>query len=151
MTDDTSDQLCRLIAEGVPDAVIFADLEGIIRFWSPGAERIFGFSPAEALGQSLDLIIPENLRARHWQGYRRVMETGTTHYGTKLLSAPALRADGGRISTEFSMALVRNDAGAMAGSGAVVRDVSERWLKEKELKERLAELERRCDADRPGR
>lgn len=143
MTDVASDKLFRLIAEGIPDAVIFADREGIIRIWSPGAERMFGFTAADAVGQSLDLIIPENLRARHWDGYRRVMETGETHYGTKLLSAPALRGDGGRISTEFSMALVRDDGGAMAGSGAVIRDVTERWQKEKAMKERLVELEKR--------
>lgn len=143
MTDVASDKLFRLIAEGIPDAVIFADREGIIRIWSPGAERMFGFTAAEAVGQSLDLIIPENLRARHWEGYRRVMETGETHYGTKLLSAPALQGGGGRISTEFSMALVRDDGGAMAGSGAVIRDVTERWQKEKAMKERLAELEKR--------
>lgn len=143
MTDAANDKLYRLIAEGIPDAVIFADREGIIRIWSPGAERMFGFTAADAVGQSLDLIIPENLRARHWEGYRRVMETGETHYGTKLLSAPALRGDGGRISTEFSMALVREDGGAMAGSGAVIRDVTERWQKEKAMKERLAELEKR--------
>jgi len=141
MTDAANDKLYRLIAEGIPDAVIFADRQGIIRIWSPGAERMFGFTAAEAVGSSLDLIIPENLRSRHWEGYRRVMETGETHYGTKLLSAPALRSEG-RISTEFSMALVRDDGGAMAGSGAVIRDVTERWRKEKAMKERLAELEK---------
>lgn len=149
MADETNDNIHRLIIEGIPDAVIFADREGIIRLWSPGAERMFGFSAAEALGRSLDLIIPENLRARHWEGYHRVMATGETRYGTKLLSAPALRGDGGRISTEFSMALVRDAGGAMAGSGAVIRDVTERWQKEKALKERLAELERR-ETERNG-
>ncbi len=149
MTDSTNHQLYRLIADGVSDAVIFADREGIIRIWSPGAERMFGFPSAEAVGQSLDLIIPENLRARHWEGYRRVMETGETHYGTKLLSAPALQGGGGRISTEFSMALVHDDGGAMAGSGAIIRDVTERWQKEKAVKERLAELERR-ESERNG-
>ncbi|MRR39395.1 PAS domain S-box protein [bacterium] len=149
MADATNDKLYRLIAEGVSDAVIFADREGIIRIWSPGAERMFGFTVTEAVGQSLDLIIPENLRARHWEGYHRVMETGETHYGTKLLSAPALQGGGGRISTEFSMALVRDDGGAMAGSGAVIRDVTERWQKEKTMKERLAELERR-ESERSG-
>lgn len=143
MADAANEKLFRLIAEGIPDAVIFADREGIIRIWSPGAERMFGFTAADAVGNSLDLIIPENLRARHWEGYRRVMETGETHYGTKLLSAPALQGGGGRISTEFSMALVRDDGGAMAGSGAVIRDVTERWQKEKAMKERLAELEKR--------
>lgn len=151
MVHDNENHLYRLIAEGVPDAVVYADREGVIRLWSSGAERMFGFTAAEAVGQSLDLIIPENLRARHWEGYRRVMETGTTRYGTKLLTAPALRGDGSRLSTEFSMALVHDETGAMAGSGAVIRDVTERWLKEKDLKERLAELERCCGAARPGR
>ncbi len=150
MSDETT-ALYAAIAEGVPDAVIFADREGIIRLWSPAAERMFGFTAAEALGRSLDLIIPENLRTRHWEGYRQVMATGETSYGTKLLTAPALRADGSRISTEFSMALVRDAAGAMAGSGAIIRDVTERWQKEKELKARLAELERRCGADEAAR
>ncbi|WP_298438916.1 PAS domain S-box protein [Geobacter sp.] len=150
MSDETT-ALYAAIAEGVPDAVIFADREGIIRLWSPAAERMFGFTAAEALGRSLDLIIPENLRTRHWEGYRQVMATGETSYGTRLLTAPALRADGSRISTEFSMALVRDAAGAMAGSGAIIRDVTERWQKEKELKARLAELERRCGADEAAR
>ncbi|WP_298267663.1 PAS domain S-box protein [Geobacter sp.] len=151
MSDETTATLYAAIAAGVPDAVIFADREGIIRLWSPAAERMFGFTAAEAVGSSLDLIIPENLRARHWEGYRQVMATGETRYGTKLLTAPALRADGGRISTEFSMALVRDASGAVAGSGAIIRDVTERWQKEKELKARLAELERRCGAEGPAR
>jgi len=129
------------IAEGSPDAFIFSDREGIIRLWNRGAETMFGYTMAEAVGQSLDLIIPENLRKRHWDGYHRVMDTGVTHYGTELLAAPGLRKDGTRLSLEFSMSLVRHDDGTMAGTGAIIRDITEKWKKEKALKERLAELE----------
>jgi PAS domain S-box-containing protein len=83
------------LLKDMPDALIVADADGIIRFWNAGAERIFGFTAAEAIGQSLDLITPENLRARHWDGYRRTMQTGETKYGAgDLLSVPALRKDG---------------------------------------------------------
>ena len=123
------------------DAIMFSDREGIIRIWNSGAERMFGFSSDEALGQSLDLIIPENLRSRHWDGYHRVMQSGSSRYSTDLLSAPALRKDGTRLSTEFSMVMVKDDNGAMVGVAAIIRDVSARWQREKELKERIKALE----------
>lgn len=144
MQDSLSPEwLCSRIVEGIGDAVMFSDQRGIIRFWNAAAESIFGYSAEEALGQSLDLIIPENLRGRHWEGYYRVMESGSSRYSVDLLSAPALRKDGTRISTEFSMALIRNDDGAMLGVAATIRDVSARWQREKELKERIRELEAR--------
>ena len=123
------------------DAIMFSDREGIIRIWNSGAERMFGFSSDEALGQSLDLIIPENLRGRHWDGYHRVMQSGSSRYSPDLLSAPALRKDGTRLSTEFSMVMVKDDNGAMVGVAAIIRDVSARWQREKELKERIKALE----------
>lgn len=135
--------LCSRIIAGIGDAVMYSDRQGIIRYWNAAAERIFGYSAAEALGQSLDLIIPENLRARHWEGYYRVMESGSSHYSVDLLAAPALRKDGSRISTEFSMALIRDDDGTMLGVAATIRDVSARWQREKELKERIRGLEAR--------
>ena len=92
------EQLTGAIVAASSDAIMFADREGIIRLWNSGAEKMFGFSAAEALGQSLDLIIPENLRGRHWDGYGRVMESGSSRYSTDLLSTPALRKDGTRIS-----------------------------------------------------
>jgi len=137
----TEEWLAGYIVNTSSDAVMFADREGIIRLWNGGAERMFGFSAAEALGQSLDLIIPENLRVRHWDGYGRVMESGSSRYSADLLSAPALRKDGTRISTEFSMVMVKDDAGIMLGVAAIIRDVSERWQREKELKERIKALE----------
>jgi len=136
-------QLSEKIIAEISDAILFADREGIIRVWNRGAERMFGIAAKEAVGQSLDLIIPENLRNRHWEGYRRVMDTGETKYKTGLLSSPALRSDGSRISLEFSMAIVRDEDGAIAGCASILRDVTERWRKEKEMMARLKALEGR--------
>lgn len=135
--------LCNKIIEESNDAVMFSDKSGIIRLWNTGAERMFGYSAQEALGQSLDLIIPENLRQRHWDGYFRVMESGTSHYSIDLLSAPALKKGGTRISTEFSMALIKDATGKMLGVASIIRDVTARWQREKEMKERIRELEAR--------
>lgn len=122
------------------DAIVATDRDGLITFWNPGAERIFGFSPAEAEGQSLDLIIPENLRARHWTGFRHTMETGTSRYGHgDLLSVPALAKGGRRISVEFTIALLRNERGETSGTVAVMRDVTARFEEVRDLKRRLAE------------
>jgi PAS domain S-box-containing protein len=134
------EELHRQLVDQLSDAVVVSDRQGIIILWNSAAERMFGFSAEEALGQSLDLFIPENQRARHWQGYYQVMETGVTRYATKLLAAPALCKDVRRISTEFSMTLLR-DAEGIAAAAAVIRDVSERFQKEKALRARLAELE----------
>src|SRR5499433_4290213 len=93
------------------DAVVAADRDGIIRFWNAGAERIFGHAEADAVGQSLDLIIPERLRQRHWDGFRHTMATGQSRYGEgDLLSVPALRADGATISVEFTIAPLKSVA-----------------------------------------
>lgn len=132
------DRLLEQAVADAPDAIIISDREGIIRFWNNGAERIFGFGAAEAIGQMLDLIIPDNLRNRHWEGYRRVMASGETKYKTGLLSSPGVRKDGSRVSLEFSMVLLQDEKGAMAGCASIMRDVTERFNKEKELKERLA-------------
>lgn len=123
------------------DAIMFADREGNIRLWNSGAEAMFGYTAAEAEGNSLDLIIPENLRDRHWEGYYKVMASGVTRYETELLSAPGIRKDGSRISLEFSMVIVRDDDGSVLGTGAVIRDITARWQKEKILKERIRALE----------
>jgi PAS domain S-box-containing protein len=122
------------------DAVIATDREGRITFWNPGAERIFGFTATEASGQSLDLIIPENLRARHWAGFRHTMETGTSRYGLgDLLSVPGLTKDGRRISVEFTVAMLRNAQQEITGIVAVMRDVTKRFEEVRELRRRLAQ------------
>jgi PAS domain S-box-containing protein len=136
-----SDGLFRRIVEEMPEAVVFADRQGVVRLWNRAAETMFGYSAAEALGQSLDLIIPERFRARHWEGYRHVMTTGVTSYGQRLLAVPAMRKDGQRISIEFSIALLKDERGEVTGAAAVVRDVTARWQAERELKRRLAALE----------
>jgi PAS domain S-box-containing protein len=121
------------------DAIIATDREGSITFWNPGAERIFGFTAADAVGQSLDLIIPENLRARHWAGFHHTMATGTSRYGHgDLLSVPGLTKDGQRISVEFTIVLLRNGAQETTGTVAVLRDVTKRFEEVRELKRRLA-------------
>jgi len=137
----TYEWLCRRIVEAGPDAVIFADRSGVIRLWNSGAQAIFGYQAAEALGQTLDLIIPEKLRARHQEGYLKVMATGVTKYGRELLAVPGLRKDGTPISLEFTIALIRADEGEILGAAAIIREVTARWEKEKEMKQRLAALE----------
>ena len=125
----------RIVAD-MPEAVIVSDRTGIITFWNRGAEAMFGHSAGEVVGQSLDLIIPERFRARHWEGYRTVMSTGVTRYGTDLLAVPAIRKDGRRISIEFSIVLLREDGGEVAGAAAIMRDVTARWERERAAREK---------------
>lgn len=127
-------------------AVVVADPEGVIRFWNPAAEAMFGYRGREALGQTLDIIIPDRLRERHWDGYRRVMATGETVYSGRTLAVPAVRSDGARLSVEFTVTLLRDEAGEVAAIAAILRDVTVRWNEERDLRRRLAELERELAA-----
>jgi PAS domain S-box-containing protein len=129
------------IVKEAHDAIIMADREGIIRLWNKGAEMVFGFCPAEALGQSLHIIIPENLRQRHDQGYQQVMQSGRSKYSSELLAVPALNKDGDRISVEFTLILIRDHQDQILGVAAIIRDVSARWEKDRALQRRLAYLE----------
>jgi len=131
----------RQIIENSQDAILFADREGIIDLWNSGAEAIFGYTKEEVRGKSLDLIVPEKLRQRHWDGYQKVMKTGKTRYGKELLKVPAIRKDGTGISVEFTIVLVRNPRNEIIGTAAIIRDVTERWKQEKELKQKLKLLE----------
>jgi PAS domain S-box-containing protein len=133
--------LCRRIVENSPLAILFADREGKIRLWNAGAEALFGYTAQEALGQSLDLIVPERQRARHWEGWEKVMASGVTKYGRDPLAVPAVRKDGARISIEFNVVLVRAESGELTGVAAMVQDVTARWQKQKEMNARLASLE----------
>ena len=141
MTENLPDETFRWIVDAMPEGVVYADREGIIRLWNRGAETIFGYRRQDALGQTLDLIIPERWRARHWDGYRTVMQTGVTRYGIDLLAVPASRSDGTRISIEFSIILPTDRDGRVRGAVAVVRDVTARWEQEQALRKRLAALE----------
>lgn len=140
---ETVDQawLYRRIVEDSPMAILYADREGKIRLWNSGAEAMFGYTAEEALGQSLDLIVPEKQRPRHWEGWERVMATGVTKYGRDVLAVPALKKDGTRISIEFNVVLLRAPAGELVGVAALIQDVTVRFQQQKELRTRLAALE----------
>jgi PAS domain S-box-containing protein len=137
------DRLAEAIVREAAEAIVVSDPNGVIVLWNGGAERVFGYPAAEAVGQSLDLIIPEKQRARHWAGYDKTMATGVTKYGDTLLKVPAAHRDGRRLSIEFSVALLREADGKIAGIAAIIRDVTERWTADRELRQRLAETERR--------
>jgi PAS domain S-box-containing protein len=122
------------------DAIVAAGADGSIILWNHAAERIFGHAEEEALGRSLDLIIPERLRLRHWEGYRKVMATGETRYGADILRVPALHKDGRRLSIAFTVALLYSGAEVQA-IVAIIRDETSRWEDERALRKRLAELE----------
>src|SRR4051794_11056296 len=124
---DMESEAYRQIIDGASDAIVVADVAGTIRSWNAGAEAMFGHGAAEAVGQSLDLIIPEAQRARHWDGYRRVMATGTMQYARQLLAVPALHRDGRRMSIEFRVTLLRSPDNVPNGIAAIIRDVTERW------------------------
>jgi PAS domain S-box-containing protein len=133
--------LYQRIVEDSPIAILFADQEGKIRFWNKGAQTMFGYGAEEALGQSLDLIVPEKQRPRHWEGYTRVMTTGVTKYGSDPLAVPATKKDGSRISIEFNIVLLRAPTGELLGAAAMIQDVTARWQQQKEMRARLAALE----------
>jgi PAS domain S-box-containing protein len=137
----TEEWLAAAVVKESAEAIVVTDPAGIIRLWNDGATRIFGYSAEEAMGQSLDVIIPEKLRDRHWKGYFQTMATGYTRYGDKLLSVPATHRDGQRLSIEFSVAILRDDAGQIVGISAIMREVTERRNTEKALRARIAELE----------
>ncbi|HYV42505.1 MAG TPA: PAS domain S-box protein [Thermoanaerobaculia bacterium] len=142
--NETADHgwLYQRIVEDSPIAILFADQEGKIRFWNKGAQTMFGYGAEEVLGQSLDLIVPEKQRPRHWEGYTRVMATGVTKYGSDPLAVPAMKKDGSRISIEFNIVLLRAPTGELLGAAAMIQDVTARWQQQKELRARLAALEK---------
>jgi PAS domain S-box-containing protein len=133
--------ICQRIVEEAPLAMIFADRDGAIRLWNAGAEAMFGYQAGEVLGQTMDFIIPERHRARHWEGYRRTMATGITKYGHQVLAVPAIVKGGGRISIEFNIALLRAPTGEILGAAAMIQDVTARWERDKALRERLSAAE----------
>lgn len=131
--------LARLM-KSLADSVVVCDPGGQIVFWNEASTRIFGWTQVEALGQSLDLIIPERLRKRHWDGYERVMATGVTSYGDRLLEVPALHRDGHTISIAFTVSMLLGDDDLPAAIAAVIRDDTERWHERKDLRRQLDQL-----------
>jgi PAS domain S-box-containing protein len=133
------DRFYRTLAREAPDAIVYADAQGVIAFWNKGAERLFGFSEAEALGKTLDIIVPEALRKRHWDGYAATARCGTTRYGSgDLLSVPALRKDGARISIQFTILPFRDRDDRILGIAATLRDVTKQFEEMKALREQAA-------------
>jgi PAS domain S-box-containing protein len=133
------DQFATTLLAAMSDAVVYSDAAGRIQYWNRGAEGIFGFTASEAIGQSLDIIIPETLRKRHWEGYEATMRTGVTRYGaTDLLAVPAIRKDGSRLSTEFSIVPFRDQLGKMVGIAAIMRDVTKRFEEMRALRKAAA-------------
>ena len=129
------DRFCRTLVHDSADAIVYADAQGLIGFWNKGAERMFGFSADEAVGKSLDIIIPDRLRARHWTGYGETMRTGKSRYGAgDMLSVPAVRKDGQRISVEFTILPFHDSAGRTVGMAATLRDVTQRFEEMKTLR-----------------
>jgi PAS domain S-box-containing protein len=130
----------RLVA-GMSEAIIYADADGVIRYWNNGATRVFGFTAEEALGQGLDIIIPAGLRERHWQGFHATMRTGQSRYGAgDLLSVPAIRNDGTRISVAFTIVPFTDAAGRTAGIAAIMRDVTRSFEELRDLRKQVAAL-----------
>jgi PAS domain S-box-containing protein len=138
--------LYQKIVEEAPLAILYADRDGVIRLWNSGAEEMFGFKASEMVGKSMDPIIPENLRKRHWDGWDKTMATGITKYGRDVLSVPAIRKDGTRISVEFHIILLRTSTGEVAGAVALMDEVTKRFQQQKELRARLAALEAKVKA-----
>ena len=122
-------ELANWLVEQSPDATIYSDKEGHIRVWNAAAEKMFGFSVEQALGQSLDLIIPERLRRMHWRGFDAAIAAGVTKHSGKPMATKALRADGSEFYTEMGFALVFNDQGEVVGTVAQARDITERYKK----------------------
>lgn len=132
---------CQQIIAGIGDAVIVSDAGGGIILWNAAAERMFGYTEAEALGNSLDLITPERLRARHWEGYHKSMATGITKYGNDLLRVPAVHKDGRAMSIAFTVAMLFTPEQKVSAIVAVIRDETARFNEDRALKKRLTELE----------
>jgi len=129
------------LVSAIGDAVVVSDPKGAITLWNKAAERLFGYSEAEALGQSLDIMIPERLRERHWDGYVKTMETGVTRYGTEVLQVPAIDKWGRNFSIAFTVALLHGADGKVSGIAAVIRDDTRRFDKDRTQRKRINELE----------
>jgi PAS domain S-box-containing protein len=137
--DPSAEEVARAILSTKSDAIVAAGANGLITFWNPGAERVFGHSSEQAIGQSLDIIIPERLRKRHWDGYYHVMNGGQSRYESgDLLAVPAIKADGTRISIEFTIVALRHKTGHLTGLVAIIRDVTKRFEEVQTLKRELA-------------
>ena len=134
------------LVAAVGDAIVVCSADGSIVLWNAGAQRMFGHTEAEALGQSLDLIIPDRLRARHWEGYHKTMATGITRYGTDVLRVPAVHKSGRAMSIAFTVGMLHSPDGKVSAIASIIRDETSRFAEDRALRKRLAELEARLSA-----
>jgi PAS domain S-box-containing protein len=118
-----------------------SDVAGKIIAWNPAAVRMFGYTEAEALGATLDIITPERFRKRHWDGYHQTMATGVTKYGTTLLRVPAVNKAGETLSIAFGVALLFGPNGKPTAIASIIRDETARFTEERALRRRIVELE----------
>jgi PAS domain S-box-containing protein len=134
----------------VGDAIVVCDADGVITFWNGAAERMFGFTRAEALGATLDIIIPEKLRKRHWDGYHKTMASGVTRYGHAVLAVPAIDKAGRALSIGFTVALLHDGEGNVTSIASIMRDETERFKRDRAMRMRVDELERLLHSREPG-
>jgi PAS domain S-box-containing protein len=137
------------LVSAIGDAVVVSDAEGKVIVWNPAAERMFGFTEAEALGQSMDMIIPERLRKRHWEGFDKSMETGTTKYGHDVLRVPAVDKAGRALSIAFTVAMLFGADGKVSAIASIIRDETARFADERALRKRVIELEAQLASSAP--
>jgi PAS domain S-box-containing protein len=129
------------LLDAIGDAVVVSDAQGRVIVWNPAAERLFGFSATEALGQSMDMIIPERLRGRHWEGFDKSMATGTTKYGHDVLRVPAVDKAGKTLSIAFTVAMLFGADGKVEAIASIIRDETTRFNEERALRKRIKDLE----------
>ncbi len=137
------------VVAAIGDAVIVSDIKGNVVVWNAAAERLFGWTETEALGQSMEMIIPERLRKRHWEGYDKSMQTGQTRYAHDVLRVPAVDKAGRAMSIAFTVFMLFGPDGKPSACGSVIRDETERFTQDRELRKRVAELEAKLAAG-PG-
>lgn len=146
MTTEATEALAGLLVEQAPDAVIFAGTDGVIQTWNAAAAAMFGFSEAEAIGQNLDIIVPDQFREAHWKGYDRALEAGDTKYRGQSLPTRAQKASGEAFYVELSFAIVHGRDGAVIGALAHARDINDRFERDRASRRRLRELEEELKA-----
>ncbi|MGE0059976.1 MAG: PAS domain-containing protein [Dehalococcoidia bacterium] len=135
MTESTTPDIARLILDQAPDAIIFAGIDGTVQEWNAAAEQIFGHSCDEAMGQSLDLIIPERFRESHWTAFDAAIAAGKTRLNGKALPTRSMRKDGTTIYVELSFGVVLDSEGTAIGALAIARDITEKFLTERAKRE----------------
>jgi PAS domain S-box-containing protein len=129
------------LVSAMGDAVIVSDVEGRVVVWNAAAERLFGWTEAEAMGQRMDMIVPERLRKRHWDGYDKSMQTGQTRYAHDVLRVPAVDKAGRAMSIAFTVFMLFGPDGKVSACGSVIRDETERFAQDRELRKRVGDLE----------